>query len=520
MDTIIAGVVFLVVGAALGYYFASSGAKAKIDAALQNALSESKRESSLKDERLSGKDTDIARLKSEYAAVASENSTLKQEKLDLSMKEATANAQVISLGGQLDDAKNLVKTLNERLDKLAQDKSQLEAEIGKISTTLEKERETTEEKMDLLKDAEKKLTDTFQAISQQALVNNADLFTSQAKQALSAILETAKGDMNLNKAEIEKLVKPIQDSLNKFEQSTQAMEAKRIEDTSSLVTQIKGIEEARKILETKTTELVNALKADPRKWGSWGEMQLRRVIEIAGMEKYCDFEEQVVVMQEGGRARPDVIVKLPNHKSIVIDAKAALDAYTASFQAKDETEREALLKQHSANIRAHINDLSKRKYEEVVPGSLDFVVMFVPGESVLASALDAAPELLDFGANNRVLLATPVTLIGLLRAVAYGWREEEIARNAKLISEQGKELYERLCKFLEHFMGIKRGLDTAVGSYNEAVGSLERRLLPSGRRMKELDSGIKGALPEPSEIDVTLTTRALNAPEAGTQAED
>jgi DNA recombination protein RmuC len=483
-----AGIVFLIIGIAIGAFAGIQLSKAKMQTLVAQARAEN--------ERLKQANTELSSMK----AVSSE-------------RIAVVESQLRTVGEQRDD-------LQTKLDNAVQSKADLETKNGKLTTTLEMEREQSKEKIKLLESFDVRLKETFQALSQDALGRNNELFTNQATQVLNTILATAKGDFNVSKEQIEKLVQPIQDSLKRFDENTRAIEENRIRDTSSLVTQIKGFEDARRVLETKTTELVNALKADPRKWGSWGEMQLRRVIEIAGMEKYCDFEEQVVVKQEGGRARPDVIVKLPNHKSIVIDAKAALDAYTASFQAKDETERVECLKRHSENIRIHITSLSKRKYDDIVEGSLDFVVMFVPGESVLASALDAAPDLLDFGANNRVLLATPVTLIGLLRAVAYGWREEEIARNAKLISEQGKEIYERLCKFLEHFIGIKRGLDTAVGSYNDAVGSLERRLLPSGRRMKELDSGIKEDLPGLNEIDITLTTRALSAPEAGAQAED
>ncbi len=509
MDVLIAGIVFLALGLWAGYFFASKGLDAKVQAGIGKSQSEAALKAAQIEERLAARIQEIEKLSSSLENVEKNVSDLKRENTELSSKEAAASERAASLAEQLESAKKEIANVSAKLDVRIAEKEKLESEVSRLSTVVEKERKAAEEKIAILQDAEKKLSETFKAISQDALVKNSALFTEQAKQALSAILETAKGDINVSKSEIEKLVKPIQDSLTRFEKNTREIEEGRIKETTSLVTQIRGLEDARKVLETKTEELVNALKADPRKWGSWGEMQLRRVIEIAGMEKYCDFEEQVVFKQEG--RRPDVIVRLPNSRCIVIDAKAALDAYTASFQAKDESERTELLKKHSLNIRAHISELSKRKYDEIAPGSLDFVVMFVPGESVLASALDAAPELLEHGANNRVLLATPVTLIGLLRAIAYGWREEEIARNARLISEQGKELYERLCKFLEHFAGIKRGLDSAVGSYNEAVGSLERRLLISGRKMKELDSGIKEELPEPSEID--LTTRSLKAPE-------
>lgn len=516
MDVLIAGVVFLALGLWAGNYFASKGIEAKVQAAIGKTETETARKAAQIEERLAARVQEIEKLSASLEAATKEISEIKRENTELSSKEAAASERAASLEEQLENAKKEIVSTSAKLDTRIAEKEKLESEVSKLNTVVEKERKAAEEKIALLQDAEKKLSETFKAISQDALVKNSALFTEQAKQALSAILEAAKGDINVSKNEIEKLVQPIQDSLTRFEKNTREIEDGRIKDTSSLVTQIKGLEDARKVLETKTDELVNALKADPRKWGSWGEMQLRRVIEIAGMEKYCDFDEQVVFKQEG--RRPDVIVRLPNNRCIVIDAKAALDAYTASFQAKDEAERAELLKRHSLNIRAHINELSKRKYEDIAPGSLDFVVMFVPGESVLASALDAAPELLEHGANNRVLLATPVTLIGLLRAVAYGWREEEIAKNARLISEQGKELYERLCKFLEHFAGIKRGLDGAVGSYNEAVGSLERRLLISGRRMKELDSGIKDELPEPVEID--LTTRSLKAQESGSPESD
>ncbi len=559
MDLIgmLVGVVGLVIGIVTTYYYM----KAKTDGAVEKATSASERERLLMEERLRVKETDIQRLNDDLTAMQKELTLISAEKTALTADAATFNERITNLERERSDlvqAKNeqtvkieslnrelksvseqlgtatanleqtdkrvrerdeTILTLNDKVsDKetliasLTQEKSDLETDIGVLRTSIDEEKKAAEERLQVYKNAEKSMIDAFKALSQDALGKNAELFTQQAKQALSAILEQTKGDIKVTKQEFEKLVKPIEESLEKFEKSAQAMETNRVKDTTSLVTQIKGFEDARKILETKTAELVSALKADPRKWGSWGEMQLRRVIQIAGMEKYCDFEEQSVIKADGKASRPDVIVKLPNNKSIVIDSKAVLDAYTSSFQAESEKDRMDLLKNHAKNIETHIKDLSKRNYEGVVKGSVDFVVMFVPGESVLASALDISPDLLDIGAEKNVLLATPVTLIGLLRAVAYGWREEELAKNARTISEESSKLYERICIFLEHFMGVRKGLENAVEYYNKAVGSLEKNVLPQGRKLKELSAGSHRELGEPEEINDRL--RSLNAQEA------
>jgi DNA recombination protein RmuC len=268
---------------------------------------------------------------------------------------------------------------------------------------------------------------------------------------------------------------------------------------------------SQKQLKSETSNLVNALKT-PSVRGRWGEMQLRRVVEMAGMLNYCDFEEQVSSSESEGRLRPDLIINLPGGKKIIVDAKAPLAAYLEALEAKDEDVRLEKLKDHARQVRNHIRALSKRSYHEQFQPAPEFVVLFLPGETFFSAALEQDPSLIEVGVEDRVILATPTTLIALLRAVAYGWRHEQLAENAKEISELGRELHKRLSDMADHFSRLGRQLGGAVQSYNSAMGSLEHRVLTSARRFKEL-----GSVSEAAEIvlldPLDHTPRELQAPE-------
>ena len=333
-----------------------------------------------------------------------------------------------------------------------------------------------------------RLREAFEALAAQALRGNTQSF-----------LDLAKGELEQKRQAVDALVKPLQDSLTQFGQQIQSIERQRADAYGGLRQQVTSLVEAHHALSRQTTTLAQALKA-PQVRGRWGEIQLRRVVELAGMLSYCDFEEQV---QAGdSRLRPDLVVRLPNDRRIVVDAKAPLNAYLEAIEATDEATRNARLGDHAARVRAHIRALAAKDYGGRIRDAAEFVVCFMPGEVFLSAALEQDPLLLEFGVDQGVLLATPTTLISLLKAVAYGWNSEKVAEGARQIQDLGKELHERLGTFAGHIEKLGSNLATAVKSYNAAVGSLESRVLPSARKFEELGAASTKPLPELERVEV------------------
>jgi DNA recombination protein RmuC len=372
--------------------------------------------------------------------------------------------------------------------------AQLEERTRQLQARLDEERRRGDEKVKILEEARAALEQSFKALSSDALRSNNQSFLALAKATLAEFQQGAKGDLEKRQIAIETLVAPVRVSLDKVEEKIGALEKSREQAYGEIRQQFAQMSEINAKLRDETGNLVKALR-QPHVRGRWGEIQLRRVVEMAGMMAHCDFVEQESADGDEGKLRPDLVVKLPGNRQIVVDSKAPIAAYMEAHEATTDEIRKLKIQLHAQQVRRHLDSLARKSYWDQFQPTPEVVVMFIPGEAFYSAALEADPELLENAFGQNVIIASPVSLMALLKAASYGWRQESIEANAREISRLGQELHERLGKVAEHLYKVGRGLSSATDSYNAAIASLESRVLVSARRFKEL-----GATSQEAEI--------------------
>jgi DNA recombination protein RmuC len=413
-------------------------------------------------------------------------------------RAAAAEATAAGLREQQDRVQQEVAGLRERLETEQQTRAATEA-------SLEAEQKNLEEQRALLQDAEAKLSDTFKALSHDVLGKQSASFLQLAAQSFDKLRAESEGDLVARQEAISGLVQPLKDVLQKYEQEIKQIEAQRQEAYGSLRQHLLLLGETQSQLQRETANLVTALRK-PQVRGRWGEITLHRLAELAGMVDRCDFYEQPTVSSEERLMRPDMVVHIPGEREIIVDSKVALDAYLDAIEAPSEELKQQHLARHAAQVRRHMEQLGSKAYWDHLPKAPEFVVLFLPGDPFLGAAVERDPTLIENGMAQRVVIATPNTLIALLLAVYHGWRQEEITKNAQLISELGKQVYKRISILWEHLDSLRGAIDKAVEAWNRVVGSLEHQVLPSVRRFRDLKATMAEEIPQLEEVDRTTRT--------------
>ncbi|MDX2276766.1 MAG: DNA recombination protein RmuC [Hyphomonadaceae bacterium] len=396
--------------------------------------------------------------------------------------------------------------IKEERDRLAAETTELRAENARLGAELSAAKAGAAARAEAAEEQQRALKEHFAALASQALSANQQQFLALANETFQKHSQAAQGG-------VKEVLTPAQEQLQKLAASVEALEKSRTQDKAALGEQMRAIGETLRETQGVTGRLVNALRASPKARGRWGEQTLRNVLEIAGLSPHADFTEQFTTTDgEGARLRPDVIIRLPGERCIVVDSKVALSAYLDAQDATDEVVRETLLKKHVQELRSHVKNLASKDYWKHVPETADFVVLFVPGESFLVAAAERDPNLFEDAFQAKVIITTPATMVALAKSVAYGWRQEQSAKNAKDIAELGRELYRRMAIMADHMGKVGDAIGKSVKSYNDLVGSVESRVLPQARKFKELGAGDAGIeVAQPAQIEAA--PRQLAPPE-------
>ena len=430
---------------------------------------------------------------------------------DIQMEHAN---KVADVEGKARSAEAVVNELRQQNGQKASETDKLRSELdverqSKVEalTRLEESRKGLEEQKRLIEAMKLEMTNTFNALSSAALKSSSEDFLRLASEHLNRIVTDTKGRLGEHQVAMDGMIKPLSEALRRFDDQIKTIEESRHKAYGSLEEQLRTLASTQETLQKETSNLVSALRK-PQVRGRWGEVTLRRVAELSGMSMHCDFTEQLSVDTEKGRIRPDMVVHLPMDREIVVDSKVSLDAYLDAISAVAEDEKKGKMERHAQQERAHMKRLASKEYWSEFEQSPEFVVLFIPGESFLSAALEIDNTLIEDGIQKGVIIATPTTFIALLRAIAYGWRQEQVTNNARQISMLGKELYERVSTTVRHFDDLGSAIGKGIDAYNKIIGSMELRVLPSVRKFKEL--GVTGAEDIPVLEQVDQKPRSLN----------
>lgn len=417
-----------------------------------------------------------------------------------------ANKTIAELQKDKNDSKAELRELEKKLNSIRENNVSLDAQANATMKRLD-------EQQQFLENAEKTLKDAFGTLSANALQNNNSRFVELAKATLEEKVTETKGQLEKKHQAIEDFVKPLSDSLTKMDEKINALESKREGAYSQMNTLLDQMKQSTNALDKETKSLVNALKTSNSR-GRYGEIALRRLVEFAGMVEHCDFEEQVSIEGESGRLRPDMIIRLPEHRRVVVDSKVPLTAYLEMFETEDQSLQKQFMDKHIIAVKSHLKQLGGKAYWDQFVDTPDFVVMFMQIESSFGAALQAWPGMIEEALNNRIIIATPTTLITILRSIGYSWNQLKTMENIESIRDAAVELYERSATLMEHISNIGKGLTSTINYYNKAVGSLEGSFLPQGRRVNQLAQGfIKKSLPDISQIEATVREVLSPTPE-------
>ena len=427
-----------------------------------------------------------------------------------------AEARARAAEAMAEERRRAMEPWRERVDRLTDELRRAEAERAAGGARAEELSRALGEQRELLDQMKTQVGTTFQAAAAEAMQQSSEGFLRLASERLGSLQQQGAGDLEARQQAIASLLGPLRQSLEKVDQHARDLERARGLALGELREQLRTVAEGQDRLRAETGNLVNALAA-PAVRGRWGEIQLRRVLEVAGMQDHCDFETQPTLSGPEGRLRPDVVVNLPGGRRIAVDAKAPMGAFLDALATSDDGDRRAHLRQHAEQVRAHLEKLSAKNYWDGLGASLELVVMFLPGDALYQAALEQAPGLVEEALSHRVVIATPMTLIGVLRAVHAAWREENLAANAEELGRCGRELHERIATMAEHLDGMGGALHRTVEAFNRTVGSFESRVLPGARRIAELGSAGKKALPDLQPVDLRPRSASASVIPVGTR---